>query len=66
MANSSSSNWMQSAVKRPGAFTAKAQSHKMGTQRFASEVLSGKVKSDTRTKRQASLAETFAKLRGGK
>ncbi len=58
------SHWMQNAVKRPGAFRKKAQAAGMSTAAYAR-----KVKSDphasTRTKRQAALARTFAKSRGG-
>lgn len=57
--------WMQSAVKRPGAFTRKAKAAGMSTSAYAE-----KVKNDpnasTRTKRQAALARTFKKYRGGK
>lgn len=63
MANSSS-HWMQSAIKRPGAFTAKSKAHGMSVPKYASEVMSGKEKADTRTKKQASLAQTFEKLAG--
>lgn len=55
-------DWMKSAVKRPGAFRAKAKAAGMSTQAYAN-----KVKNDpnasTRTKRQAALARTFAKYR---
>lgn len=53
-------HWMQSAVKRPGAFTRKAKEHGMSVRQYAQ-----KVKNDpnasTRTKRQAALARTFEK-----
>jgi hypothetical protein len=56
--------WMQSAVKRPGAFRAKADKAGMSTSAYAR-----KVKNDpnasTQTKRQANLSQTFAKFRGG-
>lgn len=52
-------NWMKGAVKRPGAFKAKAQAAGMSTQAYASKEsgapgLLGK---------QARLAQTFAKFR---
>jgi hypothetical protein len=59
--------WMQSAVKpsHRGAFRAKADKAGMSTSAYAA-----KVKNDpnasTRTKRQAALAQTFSKFRGGK
>lgn len=53
---------MQNAVKRPGAFSAKAKAAGMSTAAYAK-----KVKNDpnasTRTKRQANLARVFAKYR---
>lgn len=57
----SSKKWMQDAVKRPGAFKQKAKDHNMTTQRFASYVKQNPDKFDTRTKRQANLAQTFLK-----
>lgn len=65
MANDSS-HWMQGAVKHPGAFTRKAKAHHMSVPSYAAAVMSGKSKASTQTKRQASLAQTFAKLRGGR
>ncbi len=55
--------WMQDAVKRPGAFRAKANKSGMSTSAFASKVLSSKGSYDTRTVRQANLARTFSKFR---
>lgn len=67
MADSNSSNhWMQGAVKHPGAFTRKAKAHHMSVPKYAEEVKSGKAKADGTTEKQATLAQTFAKLRGGK
>jgi hypothetical protein len=57
--------WMASAVKRPGAFRAKAQRAGMSTAAYANKVRNDPHAS-TRTKRQAALARTFAKYRGGK
>lgn len=58
------SDWMQSAVKRPGALTkkAKAAGYANATE-FASHVLANKGQYDSRTVRQASLAKTFSKFR---
>lgn len=56
------SNWMQSAVKRPGAFTRKAKAHGMSTQAYAEKV-KNTPNASTRTKRQAALARTFSKYR---
>ena len=56
-------NWIQGAVKRPGAFTKKAKSHDMGVQQFAKYVDDNPKKFDSRTKRQANLAQTFASMK---
>ena len=58
-------NWMQGAVKRPGAFRAKAEKAGMSTQAYARKVKNSPSAS-TRTKRQANLALTFAKYRNKK
>jgi hypothetical protein len=55
--------WIQKAIKRPGAFRAKAKRAGMSTSEFANHVLANKDKYDTRTIRQAVLAKTLAKLR---
>ena len=52
-------NWIQGAIKRPGAFRAKAQGAGMTTAAFASKVLKKGSKYSARTKRQASLARTL-------
>lgn len=56
-------NWMTDAVKRPGAFKAKASAAGMSTGDYARKVTGPKSKASTRTKRQANLAKTFAKFR---
>ena len=56
-------NWIQKAIKRPGAFRAKAKKAGMSTQAFANKVLANKDKYDARTVRQAALAKTLAKMR---
>ena len=55
-------DWIQGAVKRPGAFTKKAKAAGMSVQQFAKHVDDNKSKYSTRTERQASLAQTFAKM----
>ena len=56
-------NWIQGAVKRPGAFTKKAKAAGMSVQQFASHVDANKDKYSTRTERQANLAQTFSKMK---
>ena len=56
-------NWIQGAVKRPGAFTKKAKEAGMTVQQFAAHVDKNKSKYSTRTERQANLAQTFAKMK---
>jgi len=53
-------------VKRPGAFTAKADKAGKSTAAYAKQVLKPSSSASTRTKKQAALAQTFAKLRAGK
>ena len=56
-------NWIQGAVKSPGAFTKKAKEAGMSVQQFASHVDANKDKYSTRTERQANLAQTFASMK---
>jgi hypothetical protein len=56
-------NWIKGAVKRPGAFTKKAKAHDKSVQGFAKYVDDNPNKFDTRTKRQANLAQTFASMK---
>jgi hypothetical protein len=56
----------EEVVTRPGAFTAKAKAAGKSTGAYASQVLKPSSTASTRTKRQANLAKTFAKLRAGK
>jgi hypothetical protein len=58
-------HWMGDAVKRPGAFKAKAKKAGMSVSAYAEKVTAPDSKASTRTKRQANLAQTFAKHRGG-
>jgi len=56
-------NWISDAIKRPGAFSAKAKEAGMSTSAFADNALSENSKVSERTKRQAALARTLAKMR---
>ena len=56
-------DWIQKAVKRPGAFTRKAKAAGMGVQQFAKNVDDNPGKYSTRTKKQANLAQTFASMK---
>ena len=58
--------WIKDAIKRPGAFTKKAEARGMDVKEFASKVTSNPDKYDTRTVRQANLAKTLSKLRNRK
>lgn len=53
-------------VKRPGAFSEKAHKAGMSTGAYANKVLKEGSHASTRTKRQASLAKSFAKMRSKK
>jgi hypothetical protein len=55
--------WVKKAIKRPGAFSAKAKRAHMSTTAYANKVLRNGSKASTRTKRQAALAKTLAKMR---
>ena len=55
--------WIKDAIKRPGAFTKKAEERGMTATQFASKVTANPDKYDTRTVRQANLAKTLSKLR---
>jgi len=59
-------NWIKGAIKRPGAFSAKAKAAGKSTAGYAKSVLKEGSKASTRTKRQAALAQTLSKLRSGK
>ena len=55
--------WIQDAIKRPGAFTKKAEERGMDAQEFAQQVTSNPDEYSNRTVRQANLAKTLSKLR---
>lgn len=57
-----SGGWIQDAVKRPGAFTEKANDAGMSVQEYARHVLAENSHASERTKRQAVLAQTFKKM----
>ena len=54
-----SGDWIQGAIKRPGAFTKKAKAAGMSVGKYANKVLKKGSDASTRTKRQASLAKTL-------
>ena len=56
-------DWIQKAVKRPGAFTRKAKAAGQTVQQFAKTVDDNPSKYSTRTKKQANLAQTFASMK---
>src|SRR5215468_9382275 len=58
--------WIQGAIKRPGAFKAKAKAAGKSTAAFARSALKEGSHASTRTKRQAALAQTLSKIRSGK
>lgn len=55
--------WIQGAIKRPGAFTAKAEEAGKSTAEYAREVVAHPEEYEKRTVRQARLAQTLSKLR---
>jgi hypothetical protein len=56
-------NWIQGAVKHPGAFTKKAEEQGMSVSAFAAKVTANPDDYDKTTVRQANLAKTLKKLR---
>lgn len=55
-------NWIQGAIKRPGAFTAKAKERGMTAQAFAAKVAKNPKEYSVRTQKQAVLARTLKRL----
>jgi hypothetical protein len=55
--------WIKGAIKRPGAFTAKAKRAGMSTSAYARKVTKSGSQASTRTKRQANLSKTLGKMR---
>lgn len=58
-----SGDWMAGAVKRPGAFKAKAQAAGKSVQELAQQVTAPGSTASPLTKKQGNLAKTFAKYR---
>ena len=56
-------NWIQRAVKHPGAFARKAKAAGMSTARFARRVAANPQKYSPVTRRQAALARTLSGMR---
>ena len=56
-------DWIKGAVKKPGAFKAKAKRAGMSTAEFAKHVLSNKDDFPSKTEKQANLAQTFSKMK---
>ena len=56
-------NWIKGAVKRPGAFSAKAKKAGMSTAAYAKKVTAKGSKASTLTKQQANFAKNVAKVR---
>ena len=63
MARKSSGNWIKGAIKRPGAFKEKAKKAGMSTSAYATKVTKKGSKVSDKTKKQAQLAKTLAKMR---
>ena len=56
-------NWIQRAIKHPGAFTKKAEERGMSAAELAAKVTANPDEYDKTTVRQANLAKTLKKLR---
>jgi hypothetical protein len=55
--------WIQEAIKRPGALTEKAEKAGMTVKEYTAKVKANPQEYDERTRRQANLASTLSKLR---
>ncbi|MCX7854322.1 MAG: hypothetical protein N2383_16265 [Caldilineales bacterium] len=55
--------WIQKAIRRPGAFTAKAKRAGLSVAAYASKVLKKGSRADATTKRQAVLYRTLRRFR---
>jgi hypothetical protein len=62
MAKSTDKKWIQKAIKRPGAFTAKAKKAGKSTSAFATAVTKNPNKYSKLTVQQANLAKTLKKI----
>jgi len=56
-------NWIQGAIKKPGAFSAQAKKAGMSTAEFAEEVTKNPKDYSDKTVKRAQLAKTLAGLR---
>jgi len=56
-------NWIQGAIKRPGAFTKKAEERGVSVKELAAKVTANPDEYDKTTVKQANLAKTLSKLR---
>ena len=56
-------NWIQGAIKKPGAFSAQAEKAGMSTAAFAEEVTKNPKEYSEKTVKRAQLAKTLAGLR---
>jgi len=63
MATRRKKKWIQGAIKRPGAFSAKAKRAGVSTTAYARRVLKKGSRASATTKRQARLALTLGKMR---
>jgi hypothetical protein len=61
----SGGKWIQSAIKKPGSFTAQAKSAGMSVPAFRDKVLSNKEKFSSTTVKRANLAKTLSGMRKG-
>ena len=66
MASKKDKKWIQGAIKRPGAFTAKAKKAGKSVAGFAAAVSKNPGKNSPLTRKQASLAKTLRKISKGK
>jgi hypothetical protein len=56
-------NWIQGAIKRPGAFTKKAEERGISVKELTAKVTANPDEYDKTTVKQANLAKTLSKLR---
>ena len=59
-------NWIQGAIETPGSFSKKAKKAGVSTSALAKKTLKKGSKASSKTKKQAVLAETLAKMRAKK
>lgn len=62
----SGGNWIKSAIKKPGSFTAQAKKAGMSVPAFRDKVLANKSAYSSTTVKRANLAKTLSKMRKGK